>query len=60
VTDTYTKPYHHRDPAEVIATQEKEKKWKYLEACLEQRHHFTPFVSSTNDLLGREATTFAK
>jgi hypothetical protein len=44
----------------VIATQEKQKKRKYLEACLEQLRHFTPFVCSTDGLLGREATTFAK
>jgi hypothetical protein len=36
VTDTDAKSYRHRDPAKVIATQEKEKKWKYLERCLEQ------------------------
>jgi hypothetical protein len=36
----------------VIATQEKQKKRKYLEACLEQLRHFTPFVCSTDGLLG--------
>jgi hypothetical protein len=48
------------DPAKVLITQEKEKKHKYLEPCLEQRRHFTPFVCSTDGLLGREAATFAK
>jgi hypothetical protein len=33
----------------------KDKKRSYLEPCLEQRCHFTPFVCSTNRLLGREA-----
>jgi hypothetical protein len=60
VTDTDAKSYRHRDPAKVIVTQEKEKKRKYLKACLEQRRHFTPFVCSTDGLLGREASTFAK
>ena len=60
VTDTDAKSYRHRDPDKVIATQEKEKKRKYLEACLEQRRHFTPFVCSTDGLFGREASTFAK
>jgi hypothetical protein len=60
VRDTYAKSYHHRNPAKVIATQEKEKKLKYLEACLDQWRHFTPFVCSTDGLLGREVTTFAK
>jgi hypothetical protein len=43
----------------VIQSQEKEKKKKYLEPCLEQRRHFTPLVVSTDGLLGREASTFA-
>jgi hypothetical protein len=60
VTDTDAKSYRHRDPEKVILTQEKEKKRKYLEACLEQRCHFTPFVCSTDGMLGREASTFAK
>jgi hypothetical protein len=60
VTNTDAKSYRHRDPSKVIATQEKEKKRKYLEPCLEQRRHFTPFVCSTDGLLGREAQTFAK
>jgi hypothetical protein len=60
VTDTDAKSYRHRDPAKVLITQEKEKKRKYLEACLEQRRHFIPFVCSTDGLLGQEASTFAK
>jgi hypothetical protein len=60
VTDTDAKSYHYRDPAKVLITQEKEKKCKYLEPCLEQRCHFTPFVCSTKGLLSREAATFAK
>jgi hypothetical protein len=61
VTNTDDKSTNrHRDPSKVIQTQEKEKKWKHVEACLEQHHHFTPFVCSTDRLLGREATTFAK
>jgi hypothetical protein len=60
VTDTDAKSYRHRDPAKVIATQEREKKRKYLEACLKRRRHFTPFFCSTDGLLGREASAFAK
>jgi hypothetical protein len=44
----------------VLESQEKEKKRKYLRACLENRHHFTPFVLSVEGLLGGEAKTFAK
>jgi hypothetical protein len=40
VTGTDTKTYCKRDPAKVLESQEKEKKRKYLEVCLERRHHF--------------------
>jgi hypothetical protein len=60
VTDTDAKSYRHRDPVKVISTEEEEKKWKYLKSCLEQQCHFTPFVCSTDSLLGREVETFAK
>ena len=39
---------------------ENEKKRKYLDACLEQRRHFTPFVVSCEGLFGKEATFFMK
>jgi hypothetical protein len=48
------------DPAKVLRKHENEKKRKYLQACLEQRRHFSPFVVSTDGLLGREASCFAK
>jgi hypothetical protein len=38
----------------------REKKRKYLKSCLEQRRHFTPFVVSTDGLIGKEAKTFLK
>jgi hypothetical protein len=60
VTDTDASSYQARDPASVLKSQEKEKKRKYLAACLEQRLHFTPFLVSTDGLMGREASTFAK
>jgi hypothetical protein len=47
-----------KDPTQVLAAQEREKKKKHLEAfeaCLEQRHRFTPFVASTDGLFGRDA-----
>jgi hypothetical protein len=60
VTDTDAKSYIKRAPAKVLERQEKEKKCKYLEPCLENRRHFTPFVCSVDGLLGHEANTFAK
>ena len=32
----------------------------YLEACLQQRRHFSPFVASVDGLLGVEATAYLK
>ena len=32
----------------------------YLESCLHQRRHFSPFVASVDGLLGVEATTTLK
>jgi hypothetical protein len=60
VTDMKAKSYCNRLPEKVLETGKKEKKKKYLEACLEQRHHFTPFVCSVDGLLGGEASSFAK
>jgi hypothetical protein len=50
--------YLSSTPEEVLYQQEKEK--KYLQACLDQRRKFTPFVSSTDGLMGREATALVK
>jgi hypothetical protein len=60
VTNTDAKSQRHKDPDKILAQHEREKKRKYLEPCLKQRRHFTPFVVSTDGLLGREATLFLK
>jgi hypothetical protein len=60
VTDTDAKSNLSRDPAKVLETHEKEKKRKYLASCLAQRRHFTPFVVSTDGLLGKEAKCLLK
>ena len=44
----------------ILESQEKEKKKKYLEPCLNQRRSFTPFVVSSDGLLGREAKLLLK
>ena len=54
-TDIHAKSYQKRDPCKVLEAQEKEKKRKYLDSCLEQRRHFTPFVVSTDGPIGKEA-----
>jgi hypothetical protein len=60
VTDTDAPGYLSTDPAKVLVKQERDKKGKYLKPCLEQRRHFTPFVVSTDGLIGKEAKTFLK
>jgi hypothetical protein len=60
VADTDAKTYWSHDPHKVLASQEREKKKKYLQSCLEQRKHFTPFVVSTDGLIGREAGELLK
>jgi hypothetical protein len=57
VTDTDAKSNLSKDPAKVLEAHEKEKEKKYLGACLEQRRTFTPFVVSTDGLIGKEAKT---
>jgi hypothetical protein len=60
--------FHHRvlifegysDPHKVLEGHEREKKKKFLEACLEQRRHFSPFVASMDGLLGKESRTLLK
>ena len=60
VTDTDAKSNLSKDPAKVLETHEREKKRKYLEPCLAQRRHFTPFVVSTDGLIGKEAASLLK
>ncbi len=50
---TDAKTYKAKDPMEVLALQEREKKRKYLKPCLTQRRQFTPFVISTDGLFGK-------
>jgi hypothetical protein len=49
-----------RDPANVLEAHKWEKKRIYLKDCLEQHHHFTPFVVSKDGLIGRAAKTPVK
>jgi hypothetical protein len=60
ITDTDAASYRHKDPKKVLEQHEREKKKKYLQACLDQRRHFSPFVVSTDGLIGREAKVILK
>jgi hypothetical protein len=54
VTDLDAKSNISQDPAGVKVAHGKEKKRKYLDSCLKQRRHFTPFVVSTDGLIDKE------
>ena len=60
VTDVDAPSYKNSKPTNVIRSQETAKKKKYLAACHENRRHFTPFVCSTDGLMGDEADNLAK
>jgi hypothetical protein len=60
VTNLDAKSNISRDPDKVLEAHEKEKRKKYLKPCLDQRRHFSPFVVSTDGLLGKEAKTLLK
>jgi hypothetical protein len=60
VTDLDQPSQISMDPAKVLRKHENEKKRKYLQPCLDQRRHFSPFVVSTDGMLGREASCLIK
>jgi hypothetical protein len=60
VTDINANSQRHLPPDKVLLKHEREKKSKYLNACLDQRRHFTPFVLSTDGQLGIEAKVLLK
>ena len=60
VTDLDSISQRSTDPDKVLRKHEKQKKSKYLQACLEQRRTFCPFVVSTDGVLGFEANCLMK
>jgi hypothetical protein len=60
VTDINSKSQRHLTPAKALLKHEREKKSKYLDACIGQGRHFTPFVLSTDGQLGMEAKVLTK
>jgi hypothetical protein len=52
-TDLDAKSNRSRDPIKVLTAHNREKKKKYLKPCLEQHDHFTPFVVSTDGVIGK-------
>ena len=60
VVNTYTKTQALKTPEKCLQEAERGKKWMYLEACLQQRRHFSPFVASVYGMLVVEATATLK
>ena len=60
VTDTEAPSYRRMDPHKVLKKHEKEKKDKYLDACLARRRQFTPLVFSVDGLRSRETDSACK
>jgi hypothetical protein len=49
-----------KDPRKVLEAAERLKKKKYLQPCLDQRHHLTPFIVQVDGLIGKEAKMVLK
>ena len=60
VVNTDALLYVRKTPEKCLQETERGKKKMYLEACLQQRRHFYPFVASVDGLLGVEATALLK
>jgi hypothetical protein len=60
ITDTDTNSYKTLAVTKVFSQQEKEKKSKYLQSCLEMQKDFTPMVYSVDGVADREAWSAEK
>ena len=60
VVNTDTLMYLTKAPEKFLHEAKKGKKKMYLEACLQQRRNFSPFVTLVDGMLGVEATATLK
>ena len=60
VVGKYVASYDSRHPHKILSQNERSKKEKYLEACLERRYKFTPIVFSVDRLMGGEKKVATK
>ena len=60
ITNTDAHSNQKLKPDQVLARHEREKKYKYLHACLDRHHHFTLLVFLVDGLTGKEAYTAVK
>lgn len=54
MTDPDAASYRTTPTDKILSNQEKEKKKKYHPTCQELRHHFTPFITTTDGQIGQE------
>ena len=60
VVNTDAKSYWEKSPKKFLEEAEKSKKKMYLDRCLHQHRHFSPFVAFVDGLLGVEAMATLK
>ena len=60
VLNTDAKSHSTKPPEKCLQEAERAKKRMYLEACLQQLRHFSPFVASVDGFLGVEVTATLK
>ena len=60
VTDTDCRSYSSSSSAKVLEKATREKKAKYLDACIQRRRSFTPLVYSVDGMACKEALAFEK
>ena len=60
VTDTDQPSYLHQDPQKALEGHASRKKNKYLSACLLQRRHFTPLITSVDGLMEKEGEAYCQ
>jgi hypothetical protein len=60
ITDSDAPTHRTVEVPKLLARQEKEKKSKYLQSCLEMRKDFTPLVYTVDGVAGREARSAEK
>ena len=60
IVNTDSRSHRNRSPEAVLKTAERNNKKKHLNHCQQQRRHFTPFVVSTDGMLGDEANAMVK
>ena len=54
ISETDSMTYQRMQTQKIVDRHDKDKKYKYLEACLQNRRHFTSLVVSTGGIIRRE------